>query len=162
MNSSFSSLFGRKGFRTSVIANFPFLYMWQRKTLEAFAFPFLSSSWSRRSLCYFLASWTCVGFGDRGAGKRWWETDWKRQEEKEPHGSKWEVRCRHMRAKEGAWDRARGGEREWVVSVLRNRHFGKREMFQNVNNFKEDLAEWVYGNRLLVAPFRANEDLMTS
>ena len=30
---------------------------------------------------------------------------------------------------------------EGVVSVLRNRHFGKREMFQNVNNFKEDLAE---------------------
>ena len=30
---------------------------------------------------------------------------------------------------------------EGVVRVLRNRHFGKREMFQNVNNFKEDLAE---------------------
>lgn len=30
---------------------------------------------------------------------------------------------------------------EGVVNVLRNRHFGKREMFQNVSNFKEDLAE---------------------
>lgn len=51
---------------------------------------------------------------------------------------------------------------EGVVNILRNRHFGKREMFQNVSNFKEDLAEWVYGNRLLVVPFRSTADLMTS
>lgn len=51
---------------------------------------------------------------------------------------------------------------EGVVHVFRNRRFGKREMFQNVNNFKEDLAEWVYGNHHLVVPLRSTADLMTS
>ena len=92
MNSPFSSLFGRKGFRTSVIANFPFLYMWQRKTLEAFAFPLLFSSQSRRGLCYFLVSWTSVGFGvgARGRDGEKWIGKGKRRKNNMALNEKWD------------------------------------------------------------------------
>ena len=63
MNSPFSSLFGRKGFRTSVIANFPFLYMWQRKTLEAFAFPLLFTHKAEGTCVTFLFPGQVWGLG---------------------------------------------------------------------------------------------------